>query len=160
MTDQPLVLVPDVPCFHGGEHPGGHVVSLKAKLGLAGVIVARRRVFAAPPDEDEITAVLLESYVRHGVAKIDGKIVDADELEALLQAPESALPVADKASELYEAVVLGPLVTAVNESSPDSQTEPSTSATSDGSPKPPKRSKPSSTSTSPTDSTEPTPAAP
>jgi hypothetical protein len=152
----PLVPVLDVPCFHGGEHPGGHVVALKANLGLAGVVVARRKIIGSPPDEDEITGVLLETFVRHGVAQVDGLTATTADIEGLIDAPDSGIMVGNAASELYGDTVLAPFVQMMPKSLPDSQTASSTSPTKDGSRKPRKRSKPSSTSTTPTDSIETT----
>lgn len=148
-----FVPVEGVPCPHDGEHPDGHVVALRPKIGLVGATVAIQRLRDAFPDLALIKAALVETYVRYGVAEIDGEPATAQDIEALLADEGAGRIVADKADELYSESVTAPLVTAVSKFSEITSTTASTSAPTDSSPTPPKRSRRSSTSTSPTDAT-------
>jgi hypothetical protein len=155
MTDRPLAVV-DVPCPHDGEHPNGHVIAMKPKIGLEGAIYARERVVDVASNWGRVKAALSEAYVRYGPSEIDGKPITQTDIDALLADEAAGEPVAERGDELYSASVLAPFVKRMRELSQASQTEPSTSPPTDGSPKRPKRSKPSSISTTPTDSTETT----
>lgn len=164
MTD----LVPvGVPC-PSGQHPDGDSVSLKPKLGLAGGIAARRTIgeLTDGSTEDDVIGVLMEVYLRHGVVEwtlhddanqpleLNPKTLRAHLLDDI----DLAIPIANKADELYSPEVVTPLVKRVAalsqalraESSTSPQTEPKSSRR--------KRSKRSSTSTTPTDGTAPTSA--
>lgn len=148
MTD--LVPVEDVPCPHGGEHPGGHFVALRPKIGLVGATIATQRLRDAFPDMALIKGALVETYLRYGVAQMDGNPITPQDIEALLADEEAGRIVADKADELYSESVTAPLVNAVSRFSEATSTAESTSAPTDSSESPRKRSKRSSTTTSPT----------
>lgn len=149
-----LVPVEGVPCPHDGEHPDGHLVALRPKIGLIGATVGVQRLRDAFPDMALIKAALVETFVRYGVAEIDGKPVNPEDIEALLADEDAGRIVADKADELYAESVTAPLVKAVSMFSAATSTEPSTSAPTDSSGTRQKRSRRSSTSTSPTAATE------
>jgi hypothetical protein len=152
MTD--LVPVVDVPCPHGGEHPDGHLVALRPKIGLVGATVATERLREAFPDIALIKGALVETYVRYGVAEVDGEPVTLDDIEAILADEAAGRIVAEKADDLYSESVTAPLVNAVSKFSEAISTDASTSAPTDSSDTPPKRSKRSSTTTSPMVDTE------
>lgn len=143
-------------------HPDGDTVELRDKLGLAAGIEIQSAIRAAIGKPDGvIVGLLVEGYVRHGVAAwtfVDkgGAPVDVTPENVqtwVLDDFTLASPVAEKADELYEDAVLGPLVRAAANSSPITPTESSTSATDSGSDENPKPSSPSSTGNTPTGGT-------
>lgn len=155
----------EVECPCPGTPHEHDTVGLRPKLSLrAGVMLQSflRRNLAPQegepaPDQAEVIGLLTEGFVSHGVASwsfVDakGKPVPVNEktiAEILLSDFALATPVADQADELYGGPVIDPLLVQVSTSSPDSQTDPSTSANGANGSKPKKRSKRSSTSTSP-----------
>lgn len=147
------VPVEGVPCFHDGAHPDGHLVALRPKIGLVGATIASQRLRDAFPDLALIKGALVETYLRYGIAELDGQAITPDEIEALLADEDAGRIVAEKADDLYSESVTAPLVNAVSKFSAATSTETSTSAPTDSSPTPPRRSKRSSTSTSPTAAT-------
>lgn len=155
-----LVPVEGVPCPHDAAHPDGHFVALRPKIGLVGATVATQRLRDAFPDLALIKAALVETYLRYGVAEMDGLPATPDDIEALLADEAAGRIVAEKADELYSESVTAPLVNAVSKLSEATSMADSISAPTDSSESPPKRSKRSSTSTSPTDATETTSSSP
>ena len=156
MTD--LVAV-RVPCSTG-EHPDGDSVSLRPKLGLAGGIEAQQTIqaIANGTSASEVTGLLMEVYLKHGVADwtLHADFTPDNLRSLLLDDFALAQPVADKADELYYSSVVGPLVAAASRSSQATPAAPSTSAPTSLPASPRKPSKSSSTSTTPTDATETT----
>ena len=157
MTD----LVPvRVPC-PSGQHPDGDSVSLRPKIGLPGGYEARRKIgeLRDGATHEEVIGLLLDVYVRHGVAawtfhddKGEPIEVTRDAIrERILDNLDTALIVADKADELYSESVVVPLVAAASKSSQATPPATSTSPTTDSLASLPKRSKRSSTSTTQTD---------
>ena len=159
MTD--LVDV-SVPCSTD-EHPDGDTVSLRPKLGLAAGVTAQQTIqrIAKDTTSEEVTGLLLESYLRGGVAAWTlhddtGKPIELTPetlQDQLLDDFIRARPIADKADELYFAAVVAPLVDAVSKSSRATRRKPSTSAPKDSQASPRKPSRRSSTSTTPTAAT-------
>lgn len=157
-----------IPCpCPGTPHEDGDTVYLRAKLGLqAGVAIQRLIVEANQERNDaaELTGVLAEAYLLHGVESwtllgADGRTVPvtSDTIRSHLLSDFSvSAPVADAADDLYMGPVLLPLVKRAQASLRSSLTSGSTSAPQAGTPKRPRRSKRSSTTTSPTDGIEPT----
>lgn len=154
------------PC-PGTPHPDGDTVELRPRLGLAAGIELQNIIVQANRegrDTNSLTGILVEGYVRLGVCAwtfVDaaGKPVPVspESIQSLLLDDFTrATPIAEKADELYEAMVVGPLVAAAATSSPSTPTESSTSPTDSGSPKSPTPSQPSSISTTPTEDTETT----
>ena len=156
-----------VPC-PTGQHPDGDSVSLLSKLPLPGGIEARRKIaeLSEGAGKDEVIGLLMDVYLRHGIAAWtlhddDGKplALTRDTLRArILDELDTALPIANKADDLYSPAVVTPLVKAAAKSSPASRPAPSTSASTESTPLPPKRSRRSSTSTSATGATATTTA--
>ena len=164
MTD----LVPvRVPC-PSGQHPDGDSVSLKPTIGLAGGYEARRKIgeLIDGATNDEVTGLLLDVYVRHGVAEWTLHDDEGKELPLtrenvrtrLLDDLDAGLVIGNAADDLYTPAVVLPLAKRVKESLPGTPAEISTSAKTGSSPSPRKRSTPSSTSTIQTDATETTSA--
>ena len=152
----------------GAPHEDGDIVYLRPKLGLAAGIAVQKLVVDAnqasePMTTADLTGVLAEGYLLHGVAEWTfeneaGHVpVNPSTIKAyLLDDFERGATAADKADELYMGPVLAPLVIraqALEESLRATSTNGSTSATRGGTPKPRKRSKPSSITTIPMDDT-------
>jgi hypothetical protein len=164
MTD----LVPvRVPC-PSGQHPDGDSVSLKPRLGFAGGFEARRSIdeLRDGATHAEVIGLMLEVYVRHGVAEWTLHDAEGEPIEvtrkAIQERPlddlDTGLIVGDVADGLYSPVVVAPLVAAASKSSQAMPAELPTSAMTASSPSPRKRPKRSSTSTTLTDDTGPTSA--
>ena len=151
-------LVPvSVPC-PTGEHPDGDSVSLRPKLGLAAGVEAQQTIqkIAKDTPSEEVTGLLLELYLRKGVAEWtlhdeSGPIelTPSSLRSELLDDFARAEPIADVADSLYYAAVVAPLVGAASKSSQATPPAPTTSASTDSPASRPKRSKRSSTSTTP-----------
>jgi hypothetical protein len=150
------------PC-EGTPHQDGDTVYLHPKLGLAAGIAVQKLIIEANQTEErlsaaELTGVLAEGYLLHGVAAwtlVDdqGKSlpVDKDTIrKKLLDDFTVGAPVADAADDLYMEAVLLPLVKKVSDSSRSSRTNGSTSAPKAATRKRQKPSKQSSTTTSQT----------
>jgi hypothetical protein len=163
---EPITVHIDCPCPNT-PHEGGDIVSLRPKLDYASVAsikYAAANVSVEDPDSKwtEVMGVLSEGYILHGVIAwtfVDehgGKIAVTKGAirQLLLERPEVALIVGDKADEIYGEQVLLPLAKLAARSSPPMPMEPSTSATNGHSRKPRKRSSPSLTTTTPTGVTE------
>ena len=148
------------PC-PGTPHPDGDTVELRARLGLAAGIELQQLIVkanASGQTPEAMTGLLVESYIRLGVAdwtfvgEGGGAVpVNAEMIQKyILDDFTTATPVAEKANDLYEGPVLGPLVNGVANSSRSTRTGSSTSRTGSGSQKNPKRSQQSSTGTTQT----------
>lgn len=153
----------------GAPHPDGDFVYLRPTLGLAAGIAIQKLVIDANNAESrmdgaDLTGVLAESYLLHGVAEwnlANGKAIPVtpDTIrEHLLSDFGRAAPVADKADDLYMGAVLAPLLQRARSSSASTSSNGSTPVPPAGTPKPRKRSKQSSTTTSQTDDTATTSA--
>lgn len=151
------------PC-PGTPHANGDTVYLRARLGLAAGIAVQRLIIESNqprPDVAEITGLLAEAYLLHGVESWtftdeqgEAVAVNPVTIRSILLADFSlASPVADAADDLYMAPVILPLVNRAQTSSPSTPTNGSTSRRRSGTSKRPKPSKPSSTTTTPTAST-------
>lgn len=150
----------------GTPHADGDFVYIRPKLGLAGGIAIQKLVIDAnnavnPMDTAELTGVLAEGYLIHGIVdwNLVGEsgpiIITADSIRAhLLNDFERSVAVADAADDLYMKAVLAPLLNRARTSSGSTLTNGSTSARREPTSTRPRRSKQSSTSTSPTDVTE------
>lgn len=168
MTDSALIPVA-VACPCPGTPHDGDTVYLRPKLDLRAGMVAQRKIIeigSSTNDADEAMGDLAVIYCRHGV---DSWTLVDEEGEALPVTPEAienvlladfsvGYPVADAAADLYNGVLLDPLVAKASKSSRPTRTRGSTSAPSSSSVTPLKRSKRSSTSTSRMDATERTSA--
>ena len=142
---------------------GEDTVNLRPRLGLAAGIAIQRLVVEAnqsdkPATAAELTGLLAEAYLLHGVASWSfPEPVTPDNIrKRLLDDFERGAPVADVADGLYMAAVIAPLLKRALTSSPSTSSNGSTSAHGSGAQSRPKRSKRSSTSTSLMDDTETT----
>ncbi len=157
---------PDTP------HPDGDFVHLRPKLGLAAGIALQKLIVEARQssgfDAAQLTGVLAEAYLLHGVAQWDlldangkGIPVTPETIRyQLLEDFSRAEAAADAADDLYMGPVLAPLVKRALASLPTTQTNGSTSPARAGGSKRPRRSKPFSTTTTRTDSTATTSSGP
>lgn len=139
---------PDTP------HADGDFVYLRPKLGLAAGIALQRLIVDAnqadrPVDAAELTGVLAEAYLLHGVARWDMPQAVTPETikELLLDDFSRGAPAAEAADGLYMGPVIAPLLSRAFKSSPTTSTNGSTSAPGNGAHKPRKPSKRSSTTT-------------
>lgn len=159
------VAVPGVACpCPGTPHPEGDVVTLRARLGLASGVELQSIIVTANAQGQPtsvVTGLLLEAYIRLGVSDwtfVDDKgkpiPVTSETIQSMILDDFTlATPIAEKANELYEGPVLGPLVNGAAKSSPTTTTAKSTSQPATGSRKNPKPSRRSSTSTTQTGAT-------
>lgn len=157
MTDELVPVL--IPC-PTGAHEEGDTVLLRPRLPLPGGIEARRKIAELQDgaDGDEVTGLLMDVYLRHGIA--DWTLHD-DEGNAVLLTRQTlrerileadldvAIQIANKADDLYAPTVVAPLVKRAVKSLQASRRGRSTSASTTSTPSRPKRSKPSSTSTTP-----------
>ncbi len=162
-----------IPCIcppKGDEvrHPSGDTVTLREKLPFQAVAAIRWAVGIQKTTDPRASiadtfGLLTEHYVMAGVEAWtvvgdNNKPIEVtpDALrDVLLAQIDAAITVADKADDLYQAVML-PLLLGSSTSSPSTPTTGSTSRTTGRSARHPKRSKPSSTTTTRTDGTETT----
>jgi hypothetical protein len=148
----------------GGEprHPNGDTVTLRDKLDFRSVTTIRKALTLVENDDPrtrpaEILAVLCEFYMLYGIESwtlVDDKAKHIEVSHAairgrLFESP-SVDEVSEAAEELYNPVVLLPLLVRASTSSPPTPTDESTSAPTASTPKHPKPSKPSSTTTTQT----------
>ena len=114
----------------GTPHGEGDTVSLLPKLSLSGGLAAQADIIAAAGDGSILAQRWLVTYVRHGavgwnIANEAGPIpFDVDEL---LADYGFALPVAERADELYSPAVIDPLTRRLGETSRTGRTGASTS---------------------------------
>lgn len=155
-----------IACICPGTPHEEDTVTLKDRLDFMSAAEARMSVLSLDADErantNHVLAVLDRAYLIVGIeawSLVDEKgkavAVSLPAIEAsLLSHPAEALQIADVAEDLYNPVVLVPLVKKASTSSQDGPTG-STSPTTGSTPKPPKPLKPSLTSITRTEDTEP-----
>lgn len=166
----------EVPCLcppDGSRHPEGDTVRLRETLGFREAVTMQKsvstlRLEVEDPSSAEILAALTEAYVLYGIT--DWSVLDergkplpctrANITARLLSNLDAAMTVADQADDLYQAVVLLPLLKAGLKSSETSQTTDSTSPSTSSPPAPPTPLKRSSTTRSRTADTETTSESP
>lgn len=146
----------------GTRHPDGEVVTFRETIDFRTASIARKSVewlrYEDPEaDVPEVLAVLSEFYLLHCIERwtirdAKGKPVEVSKAavrEYVLPNATAAFDLAEAADELYQEVILLPLVARASKSSPPTLTNGSTSP-----PKPSGRSrkplKPSSTVNTPT----------
>ena len=127
MTDQTFVPFAVEACLcPGTPHSEGDSLSFYPSLPFTGGYVAVRRIAGAPNQPDEVAAVLLETYLLHGIAAwtlVDeaGKplpVTHPNIAARVLSNLPVALRAADHADRLYSERLLGPLATRAPGSSP------------------------------------------
>jgi hypothetical protein len=162
MTDQTLIPVA-VACPCPGAPHDGDTVYLRQILPFRSGFLAQRKIIDMSqddaPDAHAIQADLGELFLREGVADwtfvdTDGNPVEVNEdsiQHYLLDNFAIGFPVANEAAEVYQSLLLDPLVGKASKSSRATQTGASTSRPTTSSVTPLKRSKRSSTSTSQTE---------
>ena len=114
----------------GTPHEEGDTVSLLAKLSLSGGLAAQADIIAAAGDGSTLAQRWLVTYVRHGA--VAWNLVDDDgpvpfDVDAILADYAFALPVADRADDLYSAAIIDPLTVRLNGISRNGLTDASTS---------------------------------
>ena len=114
----------------GTPHEEGDTVSLLAKLSLSGGLAAQADIIAAAGDGSTLAQRWLVTYVRHGA--VAWNLVDEDgpvpfDVDAILADYSFALPVADRADDLYSAAIIDPLTVRLNGISRNGLTDASTS---------------------------------
>jgi hypothetical protein len=115
----------------GAPHAGGDIVSLRPQLSLAGGLAAQADIIGAAGDGSTLAQRWLVTYVTHGAIGwnlVDeyGKDVPFD-VATLLADYSFALPVAERADELYSPSVIDPLTRRLGETSRTGRTVASTS---------------------------------
>lgn len=152
----------------GGRH-GHDTVTLSDHLDFTSAVKVRNAISATYHDDPDaaytdVLAVLTEVYLLCGIESWsligeDGKPLEAHRPNIrryLLSNLLVAMEVGNAADDLYAEAVVLPLVRKALTSSPDTQTDESTSPPTGSTEQPPRRSSPSSTSTTPTVVTEET----
>lgn len=112
---------PDTP------HDEGDFVYLRPTLSLEGGIAAQQDLVAAGADADILTRRWLITFVRYGA--VGANFIEPFSVEEVLADFELAMPVANKAEELYSQAVLRPLGLGRPKNSPRGRTAGSTSRT-------------------------------
>lgn len=132
-------------------------VYLRPRLGLAAGIAVQKLIVDAntadtPVSAAELTGVLAEAYLLHGVAawSFPDPVNPVTIHARLLSDFEVGAPVAEKADELYMQSVLAPLLKKASNSLRATSSNGSTSARGNGAQRAKKPSKRSSTTTTPT----------
>ena len=115
----------------GTPHGEGDTVSLLPKLSLAGGLQAQADIIAAAGDGVILAQRWLVTYVRQGAVGWNlvaeaGEPVPFD-VEVILADYAFALPVADRADDLYSPSVINPLAARLNGLSRTGRTDASTS---------------------------------
>lgn len=160
----------EIPCLcQGRKHEKGDTVVLRDRLDFRTAIAMRNTVavlYAEEPDADiaDVMAALTDAYLTRGIESWtlrdkDGKAIPpsrANIRSVLMANQEAAEVVGDVADDLYQAMVMLPLLRKASQSSPATPTTDSTSPPTGSSTTTPKKSKRSSTSTSLTVVTEAT----
>lgn len=163
MSDSLVPVAVACPC-PGTPHSDGDTVFLGPKLSFRAGVMADSKIadiVNGSGDVDEVKAALLETYVLDGVKAwtfVDAEGTDVPVEPSTIRAwllSDYALGVivAEKADALYGQSVTDPLVRRISASSPNGQTNGSTSVKPASLAKRRKRSSPSSTTTSPTEGT-------
>jgi len=114
----------------GTPHEEGDTVSLLAKLSLSGGLAAQADIIAAAGDGSTLAQRWLVTYVRHGA--VGWNLTDENgpvpfDVDAVLADYAFALPVADRADDLYSAAIIDPLTVRLNGISRNGLTDASTS---------------------------------
>lgn len=128
----------------GTPHADGDFVYLAPKLSLVGGLAASADISTALGNGTMLAELWLVTFVKHGA--IGWNLVDEDgdpvpfDVQALLDDYDLALPVAEKADELYGDTVARPFLSRLRAISRRGQTERSTSPTPPSTTKPRKRS--------------------
>lgn len=136
----------------GTPHPDGDVVYLAPKLSLAGGLAASADISAALGSGTMLAQLWQVTFVRYGA--IDWNLVDEDgdpvpfDVNVLLDDYDLAVPVAEKADELYGDTVARPFLSRLKEISRRGRTARSTSPTATSTTKPRRRSSPATTAAS------------
>lgn len=130
MMDRIAVRARDCAC-PGTPHEEGDVVFLLAKLSFVGGLAAQADIVSAAGDHAALAQRWLVTYVRHGAVGWNltdeaGDPVPFD-VETILADYGFALPVAEKADELYSASIIDPLTARLNDISRNGRTDASTS---------------------------------
>ena len=148
MTEPVAVRVRDCEC-PGTPHGDGDLVYLAPKLSLAGGLAASADISAALGNGTMLAELWLVTFVKHGA--IGWNVVDEDgdpvpfDVNVILEDYDLAMPVAEKADELYGDTVARPFLQRLKAISRRGPTEPSTSPTAPSTKKPRKRSSPATT---------------
>lgn len=160
----------DVPiaCICAGDHEGD-TVTLRDTLDFRTAVTMQEAVTIARSDNPNassaaVLGALDEAYLLYGVASwtlIDDKgkpipVTPANVTRYLLSDIAASMTVFSEAEDIYNPVVLLPLVQRGLRSSPSTPTDDATSARTGSQPKPRKLSRPSSITSSPTDGIETT----
>lgn len=120
------VRVRDCACPDTPHADTGDLVYLRPKLSLAGGIAAQQDLVASGGNPAVLTRLWLVSFVRFGVTGANWEPFSIDEL---LDDFDLAMPVAEKADELYGEAVLRPLGMSRSANSKRGPTASSTSRT-------------------------------
>lgn len=148
MSEPVEVRVRDCACPNT-PHPDGDVVFLAPKLSLAGGLAASADISTALGNGTMLAELWLVTFVKHGA--IGWNLLDEDgdpvpfDVRVLLDDYDLAMPVAEKADELYGDTVARPFLTRLKAISRRGPTAPSTSPTEPSTTKPRKRSSPATT---------------
>lgn len=129
MMDLVIVRARDCAC-PGTPHPDGDTVSLLPTLSLSGGLAAQADIIAAAGDGSTLAQRWLVTYVRHGA--VAWNLVTDDgpvpfDVTAILGDYAFALPVAERADELYSPSVIDPLTARLSGLSRTGRTAASTS---------------------------------
>lgn len=125
MSEPVAVRVADCGC-PDTPHAEGHLVYLSAKLSLAAGIEALEALSENTGNPKALTPLLFEVFLRGGVVGANFEPFSVDDLLADF---EMALPVAEKANDLYAEAFLRPLGLSLPPTSNGGPTASSTSAT-------------------------------
>lgn len=143
MSEPVEVRVRDCEC-PGTPHPDGDVVYLAPKLSLAGGLAASADISTALGNGTMLAELWLVTFVKHGA--IGWNFLDEDgdpvpfDANVLLDDYELAMPIAEKADDLYGDTVARPFLTRLKAISQRGRTEASTSPPSTSTTKPRRRS--------------------
>lgn len=151
MSEPVGVRVRDCECPGAPHGEEGDIVFLAPTASLTLGLEAQADIVAALGNGTMLRNRWLETFVRHGA--VGWNWLDADgprafDVEVILADYALALPVAEKADELYGDTVTAPLVRRLNVISRRGPTAALTSPSNGSTPKPHRRSSPSTTAAS------------
>jgi hypothetical protein len=126
MPEPVAVRVRDCACPDAPHADTGDLVYLRPTLSLEGGIAAQQDLIASGGDPSDLTRRWLVTFVRYGVT---GANYEPFTIGALLDDFDLAMPVAERADELYGEAVLRPLGVSRSASSRRGPTARSTSPT-------------------------------
>lgn len=138
------VRVRDCTCPNEPHKDDGDLVFLAPRLSLAGGLAASADISSALGSGTMLAELWLVTFVKHGA--IGWNLVDEDgdpvpfDVQALLDDYELAMPIAEKADELYGDTVARPFLSRLKAISRRGRTEDSTSPTETSTTKPRRRS--------------------